>query len=524
MNGFITIAVGDEYLQRAVAFALSAQRFGYETKLLYRDTDPPQYESFFSHCISLSDFEMENRKLKPKIWEYKKLCYELSPEFDVCAFCDADSLVIKDPGPMFDLAATISIHTPGGRALAADEKWAVASKVTTREIADTVNIPPDVPIQALNGGFLLWKRSAEAKQWFQSFRDFFAEVNRFYQSRKLHQAQAREELCMALAFAKHSIDLPKSDTSIGIWDAHHLKIDIAKQRFECQKAYYWQGHRFSPYIAHFGGGSISQRYRNCVKFLTTSMPVELPLFEEANSKEGPRFNAFSITRQDYQSLLSFLKEHKIETVLEFGPGASTWCFAEAGCEVDSFEHKEKWHRQFTAAFQHNPKIRIHEYQNDDPIEIPELEGKQFDLAFVDSPNGVSGNNPEACSRLNTCEAAARYVQRVILHDAQRGGEQNTLSLFAERGWMIESIDPDGKMALLSKPSGSRGGQASLVRPHADVNDVPSSRWKYDFSHWESLPRVSCQCITYGRTTLLDEAVESFLRQDYPGEKELEVVS
>lgn len=44
--------------------------------------------------------------------------------------------------------------------------------------------------------------------------------------------------------------------------------------------------------------------------------------------------------------------------------------------------------------------------------------------------------------------------------------------------------------------------------------------RYDFSHWSSLPRVSCQCITYGRTTLLDEAVECFLRQDYPGEKEL----
>ncbi len=48
--------------------------------------------------------------------------------------------------------------------------------------------------------------------------------------------------------------------------------------------------------------------------------------------------------------------------------------------------------------------------------------------------------------------------------------------------------------------------------------------RYDFSHWSSLPRVSCQCITYGRTTLLDEAVECFLRQDYPGEKELVILN
>lgn len=35
-----------------------------------------------------------------------------------------------------------------------------------------------------------------------------------------------------------------------------------------------------------------------------------------------------------------------------------------------------------------------------------------------------------------------------------------------------------------------------------------------------LPKVSCICPTFGRAYLLEEAIESFLRQDYPGEKEL----
>ena len=49
--------------------------------------------------------------------------------------------------------------------------------------------------------------------------------------------------------------------------------------------------------------------------------------------------------------------------------------------------------------------------------------------------------------------------------------------------------------------------------------------KYDLNHWgNKLPKVSCQCITYGRTNLLDEAVESFLRQDYEGEKELVILN
>jgi glycosyltransferase involved in cell wall biosynthesis len=36
--------------------------------------------------------------------------------------------------------------------------------------------------------------------------------------------------------------------------------------------------------------------------------------------------------------------------------------------------------------------------------------------------------------------------------------------------------------------------------------------------------ISCQCITYGRPELLEEAIESFLRQDYEGEKELVILN
>lgn len=38
------------------------------------------------------------------------------------------------------------------------------------------------------------------------------------------------------------------------------------------------------------------------------------------------------------------------------------------------------------------------------------------------------------------------------------------------------------------------------------------------------PPVSCMCLTYGRPHLLEEAVESFLRQDYCGVKELIVLN
>ena len=49
--------------------------------------------------------------------------------------------------------------------------------------------------------------------------------------------------------------------------------------------------------------------------------------------------------------------------------------------------------------------------------------------------------------------------------------------------------------------------------------------KYNFEHWGGkLPKISCQCITFGRPVMLNEAVECFHKQDYPGEKELIILN
>lgn len=48
--------------------------------------------------------------------------------------------------------------------------------------------------------------------------------------------------------------------------------------------------------------------------------------------------------------------------------------------------------------------------------------------------------------------------------------------------------------------------------------------KYDFSHWDKLPKVVCACCTYGRENLLPEAVQCFLYQDYIGESHLVILN
>jgi hypothetical protein len=51
-----------------------------------------------------------------------------------------------------------------------------------------------------------------------------------------------------------------------------------------------------------------------------------------------------------------------------------------------------------------------------------------------------------------------------------------------------------------------------------------SRKNYEALTTNDLPPVSCMCMTYGRPHLLEEAIESFLRQDYAGAKELIVLN
>jgi glycosyltransferase involved in cell wall biosynthesis len=48
--------------------------------------------------------------------------------------------------------------------------------------------------------------------------------------------------------------------------------------------------------------------------------------------------------------------------------------------------------------------------------------------------------------------------------------------------------------------------------------------KYNFSYWDELPSISCWMATFARESLVEEALESFLRQDYPGKKELIIIN
>lgn len=134
-------------------------------------------------------------------------------------------------------------------------------------------------------------------------------------------------------------------------------------------------------------------------------------------------------------------------VLEFGPGHSTYAFLEAGCGVVTLEHDSYWRHKARRKFGNDKRVKIVPYVNKPTVLVPHgaLGETPFDLAFVDSPQGVSKpghvTHPgqEGLSRCNTMRFALGVAPVVLLHDAQRRGEQATLERLANEGFGIEQV-------------------------------------------------------------------------------------
>lgn len=107
---------------------------------------------------------------------------------------------------------------------------------------------------------------------------------------------------------------------------------------------------------------------------------------------------------------------------------------------------------------------------------------------------------------------------------------------AQENVILDVVDLDADEDLyaqaLQQMMGSDAVQSAFARMQATVKEDAAHRvGQFDLataSHWaiqlNAPPPVSCICPTYGRVELLEEAVESFLRQDYPGRKELIILN
>jgi hypothetical protein len=150
----------------------------------------------------------------------------------------------------------------------------------------------------------------------------------------------------------------------------------------------------------------------------------------------------TLPREDYDLLLAQAKGK--QSVLEFGPGFSTYAFIEAEVpRILCCEYLDKWTEISRERFKDYSQVEIIRFM-DEPTARADIGDEQFDIAHVDSPKGYAGARTihpgqEDCSRLNTCLLALKHAPVVLLHDATRPLERGTLGRLNQLGHRWEFL-------------------------------------------------------------------------------------
>lgn len=171
-----------------------------------------------------------------------------------------------------------------------------------------------------------------------------------------------------------------------------------------------------------------------------------------------RRGLLTLPQADYEILLAEAQGKK--SVLEFGPGFSTYAFIEAGVErILCCEYLDKWIEISKERFKDFPQVEIIRFY-DEPVARADITG-EFDLALVDSPKGFFGartihKGQEDCSRLNTCLLALKHAPIVLLHDATRPLERGTMGRLSSMGHKVAFIGGEYGIARIDRNDKNTG--------------------------------------------------------------------
>lgn len=140
-----------------------------------------------------------------------------------------------------------------------------------------------------------------------------------------------------------------------------------------------------------------------------------------------------IADDDADALRAIVRDNRISSVLEFGPGASTRVLLEAGADrVTTCENDPHLFRAARLHFCQDSRVAVVHYMLGGDIAVPKLDGKAFDAAYINAPDG---------DRMNTLRCALRACGLVFVQDAKRSDRMSTLGRIADEGFaMCEMID------------------------------------------------------------------------------------
>jgi predicted O-methyltransferase YrrM len=165
-------------------------------------------------------------------------------------------------------------------------------------------------------------------------------------------------------------------------------------------------------------------------------------------KAKPHFSSYSLSPAEYDFLAEDASRRSIKTVLEFGPGISTFAFLSAKVtEIISLEYNKDWVDTYTKTFKENKNVTVVHFENTPYLDIKIANKRKFDAAFIDSP---TGGMYRKFSRINSMLYASARSDLLYMHDADRGAEQRTIAVLQELGWDEVAYGPKRKIVVLKK--------------------------------------------------------------------------
>lgn len=93
---------------------------------------------------------------------------------------------------------------------------------------------------------------------------------------------------------------------------------------------------------------------------------------------------------DYGAVIDVMQRLTPKRVLEFGPGSSTLALIEGGAtKIDTCEDNPDWYQIYEKRLEHAyPEIvTLHPYIWSDPLMVPDITRRRYDLALIDGPLG-----------------------------------------------------------------------------------------------------------------------------------------
>jgi hypothetical protein len=155
-------------------------------------------------------------------------------------------------------------------------------------------------------------------------------------------------------------------------------------------------------------------------------------------KDRVKFSDYTITSTEYDFIVENTEIGS--TVLEFGPGSTTWAFLENDCRISTYECKEKWFKIYKETFSNFP-VQVHLV----PPNIPMTINGSFDIGMIDAPTGAYYYK---YSRINSTLLATLCCRRIFMHDGARANEKRTIEVLHDLCWEVVKQTKDGNLVIL----------------------------------------------------------------------------